>query len=366
MYIPSLAAQIHLMPHCFVLMPFASEFTDVYEHLIKGVVFSEGYEVSRADEARSSRNIMHDVIHGIISADLIVVDLTGSNPNVYYELGLAHAFRKSVVLLTQDIAEVPFDLRAYRVVTYSTHFARIEEAKAQLRALAVGARDGTISFGSPVSDFGAGTALPPEKNSLAIKHQVRLELADEGGSLDIAADLSEGMSGVTRVLSEFNRRLVALQPEVSSAAELISGPIKYDPPKLRQVVRGFASSIDQFAVWLRRENGEYRKALDLMTGALDQLFSPNVMELPESKEQLPAVLAVMAGIEQSATDARVHVISLAEALEVLPKVEKEFNHAKRGFAEELRSFVSNIDQTVSVMARTQSAGEQLLGNNSAA
>lgn len=353
------------MPLCFVLMPFASEFNDVYDHLIKAVVASEGFEVTRADEARSSRNIMHDVIHGITNADLVVVDLTGSNPNVYYELGLAHAFRKNVVLLTQDIDEVPFDLRAYRVVTYSTHFARIEEAKLQLRALAIGARDATVSFGSPVSDFGARAVYPTDSHFVATNHQTQIEVAEESGVLDIAADLSEGMTGATQVLSEFNERLANLQPEVNKVSDTISGPMKHDPHRLRQFVREFAASVDEFATWLKQANRQYRDALEMMTGALDQLFSPSVMELPDSKTQIPAVLDVIAGIEYSATDSRSHVISLVEVLEVLPKIEKEFNRAKRRFAEELRSFVSNIDQTVSVMARTRSVGEQVLGGESA-
>lgn len=52
-------------------------------------------------------------------AEVLLADLTGKNPNVFYELGLAHAARKPVVLITETLADVPFDLRAIRVIEYS-------------------------------------------------------------------------------------------------------------------------------------------------------------------------------------------------------------------------------------------------------
>jgi hypothetical protein len=54
----------------------------------------------------------------------MLADLTDKNPNVYYELGLAHAARKPVLLLTQDIEDVPFDLRGLRVITYAVQDPR--------------------------------------------------------------------------------------------------------------------------------------------------------------------------------------------------------------------------------------------------
>ena len=49
---------------------------------------------------------------------MMLADLTGKNANVLYELGLAHAIDKPVVLLSQSMDDVPFDLRALRVITY--------------------------------------------------------------------------------------------------------------------------------------------------------------------------------------------------------------------------------------------------------
>jgi len=94
---------------CFVLMPFAEQFDLVYntiEDALKGLMVC-----TRADDLRLGQPILERILQGIATADLIIVDLTGRNPNVFYELALAHTRTKEVLLLTQDIEDVPFDLR---------------------------------------------------------------------------------------------------------------------------------------------------------------------------------------------------------------------------------------------------------------
>ena len=141
------------MPNVFVLMPFDEEFDPVYKKFIKPVFEEAGFVVDRADDILSQQNILKDVLEGIHKSDLIVADLTGANPNVFYELGLAHALRKPVILITQSIEDVPFDLKSYRLLEYSTHFAKIEKARGQLLEYAKGSLAGNMPFGSPVTDF---------------------------------------------------------------------------------------------------------------------------------------------------------------------------------------------------------------------
>lgn len=140
-------------PLAFVLMPFDPEFEDIYSQLIVPALDDEGYEVRRADTRANQQNVMRDVIVGIDSAALIVADLTGANPNVFYELGIAHGLMKPTVLLAQSIDEMPFDLRSYRIIRYSVRFAEATRLRADLADVARGLQNGTLTFGSPVSDF---------------------------------------------------------------------------------------------------------------------------------------------------------------------------------------------------------------------
>ena len=143
-------------------MPFAAEFEDVYKYLISEGLESAGYIVKRADDIKSQSNIIGDIVKGITTSDLIVADLTGANPNVYYELGIAHALNKKVILITQEIDDLPFDLRSYRVIGYSVYFAKMNQAKKELSELANEAFNGRLPFGNPVKDFGNINRQPKE------------------------------------------------------------------------------------------------------------------------------------------------------------------------------------------------------------
>jgi hypothetical protein len=104
----------------FVIMPFAAAFDDVYELGIKASVEALGWECQRADEMIHNRDIMCQVCQGIRQALLVIADLTGQNANVFYELGMAHALEKDVILLAQDVGDVPFDLRPMNIIEYDT------------------------------------------------------------------------------------------------------------------------------------------------------------------------------------------------------------------------------------------------------
>jgi hypothetical protein len=95
-------------------------FDDVYELGIKASVEALGWECQRADEIIHNRDIMCQVCQGIRQARLIIADLTGQNANVFYELGMAHALEKDVILLAQDVGDVPFDLRPMNIIAYDT------------------------------------------------------------------------------------------------------------------------------------------------------------------------------------------------------------------------------------------------------
>ncbi len=101
-------------------MPFAKQFDSYYVKIFKPALTQEGYTVKRADDIFGPRPIMDDVRKSIKEADLILCEVTGRNPNVYYELGLAHAIGKSVILVSQFGEDIPFDVHHIRVIIYDT------------------------------------------------------------------------------------------------------------------------------------------------------------------------------------------------------------------------------------------------------
>src|SRR5215510_3429797 len=93
----------------FVLMPFHEDFRDIYELGIKQACIDAGAYCERVDEQIFHENILERVYNQIAKADIIVAEMTGKNANVFYETGYAHALNKRVILLTQNVEDIPFD-----------------------------------------------------------------------------------------------------------------------------------------------------------------------------------------------------------------------------------------------------------------
>ena len=102
----------------FVLMPFSVELRPVYEDHIKPTCQMAGLSCRRADDFFRVGQIMHDIWSAVFLSDWIIADCTGRNPNVFYEIGIAHTMGKRVILITQDENDVPFDIRHIRFFKY--------------------------------------------------------------------------------------------------------------------------------------------------------------------------------------------------------------------------------------------------------
>lgn len=99
-------------------MPFGSWFDDYYESIYVPAIESAGLTPRRADDLYRPSAIVNDIWTMTKEAAIILADLSGKNPNVFYELGLAHALTKPAILVTEAMEDVPFDLRSLRVIVY--------------------------------------------------------------------------------------------------------------------------------------------------------------------------------------------------------------------------------------------------------
>jgi hypothetical protein len=104
---------------CFVMQPFAPPLGDYYEKIFKPAIEKTKLQPVRADaDIFGTGKIIDQVWRGINNAKVLVAELTTRNPNVFYELGLAHALNKPVVLVSSNEPDVPFDLQHIRVIYY--------------------------------------------------------------------------------------------------------------------------------------------------------------------------------------------------------------------------------------------------------
>jgi hypothetical protein len=116
-------------------MPFAEDrdVQAVYRNHVKSVVEDRcGLRCERADDICGVHAVMQSVWESINRARLIIAEMTGRNANVFYELGIAHTLGKPVIMITQCIDDVPFDLRHLRCVAYEYKPGRIDKFQESL------------------------------------------------------------------------------------------------------------------------------------------------------------------------------------------------------------------------------------------
>lgn len=138
--------------YCFVLMPF-SDFNDiqsVYENHIKPIIENKcELRCERADDIHDISGVMQSVWESINRARIIIAEMTGKNQNVFYELGIAHTLGKPVIMITQSIDYIPFDLKHLRCIVYEYKPGKINKLEIALEKTVSRVLSSTFSSPSP-------------------------------------------------------------------------------------------------------------------------------------------------------------------------------------------------------------------------
>jgi hypothetical protein len=168
---------------CFVIAPIGDSGSDIRKRsdqilkfIIAPAAIACGYdEPIRADKIDESGFITNQVIQHLIEDAIVVADLTGENPNVFYELAVRHAFRKPVIQLMQVGQKPPFDVNGLRTVNIShTDLEIAESAKQQIIHHMTAIRKKPGNAESPVSvavDLAALKGGNPQQRELAQVHE---------------------------------------------------------------------------------------------------------------------------------------------------------------------------------------------------
>ena len=168
-----------ILPHAFVVMPFGIKegfdgliinFNAIYQDLIKPALVMAGFEPFRADEETTTGDILTDMFQELLLADLVIADLSIDNANVFYELGIRHAFKKrGIVHIQSGRAYMPFDIFNVRTIPYHTTEAGIpdpEFLEKDIQAIARVTRDtwatGVDAIHSPVFNLLTGLDEPDQ------------------------------------------------------------------------------------------------------------------------------------------------------------------------------------------------------------
>jgi len=219
---------------CFVIAPIGEADSDirkrsdqVFKHIIAPAVESLGFDPIRADQISEPGIITSQVIQYVVNSPLVVADLSGRNPNVFYELAIRHAIKKPLVQLIKKGEHIPFDVAGTRTIQFDIHdLDSVDEAKNELVNQIKSIESGKTEIDTPIS-----VALDlkflresgnPEQRSLADVVEAITEL--RSGILYIEKKLSDPASLVPpRYLDYLLTRLG--RPQISrdySIVELIA------------------------------------------------------------------------------------------------------------------------------------------------
>jgi hypothetical protein len=147
----------------FVLMPFAQEFDVVYQSAIRRPIeLIAKLGCRRADDIFAASGIVSVIAEALAKCSLVIADVTGRNPNVYYELGIAHSMGKKVIIVTQSRDDMPFDVQHIQNIKYSYSFDGIVDLGASL----LEALD-QLGASSPPPADGEGIAETPDDNEMS-------------------------------------------------------------------------------------------------------------------------------------------------------------------------------------------------------
>jgi hypothetical protein len=157
---------------CFVIAPIGDQDSEirkrsdqVLNYIIKPVTKRCGYKAERADEISEPGIITTQVIQRLLDADLVIADLTGRNPNVFYELAIRHAIKKPVVQIIRCNEPIPFDVSTTRTIHFDhQNLESVDKCKEELQKQIHSVEKDPAKVDSPISVTIDLKALRQSKN----------------------------------------------------------------------------------------------------------------------------------------------------------------------------------------------------------
>lgn len=143
---------------CFFISPIGEEGSEerersdkVIEYILKEALVEYDYTVTRADHMDEPGSITNQVIQKTTDSELVVADLTGHNPNVFYELAVRHATGKPYIQIIDSKESIPFDISDFRTVQYGLDVEEADSAIRQIAEQVSKLEKDDRDFGNPIS-----------------------------------------------------------------------------------------------------------------------------------------------------------------------------------------------------------------------
>lgn len=346
----------------FVIMPFQEEFFEMYEML--KMEFADNYEFTNAGEEGNQQNILRDIIEPIYQSDIVIADLTGLNPNVMYELGIAHTFNKKTIVITKDdLAQLPFDLKQYRAKDYSTHFKKFADLIEYLKVNMDGAVNGDVSYSNPVKDF--MTLAGINNGSCFCETPLNLEDNTDKGFLDFLAEIEENADALAKDIQTMTEEMENMSSGVSKSTNEIervqenggSGVASF----ARKESKKAAQYISDFALKLRVHNQTIESLWDKVENSTLGLLENQFATHDNNKQSLMDYLISLKGMKKAIIQSNISVEELKTSVEGNMGIERSMNQAIRFLIEDLSTYIENTQRIIASIDKIMAKSKFVVG-----
>jgi hypothetical protein len=151
-------------PQAFVIMQFTSPYNELYSEVVQPLCAEFGVDAVRADDTHGPGLIIADVTRQIDEARVVIAEITPANPNVYYEVGYAHARGRPTILIAERRVErLPFDVSGFRTLFYDNSIdgkRKVEEALRRHLKAVLAPSTGVSAGGAAVLPVATGLLVP--------------------------------------------------------------------------------------------------------------------------------------------------------------------------------------------------------------
>ena len=347
----------------FVIMPFQEEFFEMYEML--KMEFSDNYEFINAGDEGNQQNILRDIIEPIYQSDIIIADLTGLNPNVMYELGIAHTFNKKTIIITKDdLAQLPFDLKQYRAKDYSTHFKRFAELIDYLKVNMDGAINGTVLYSNPVKDFMALTGI--DNGNRFCDPPLDLEDNTDKGFLDFLAEIEEKADSLAKDIQTMTKEMEDMSSGVSKSTNEIKRVQKIGGSGVasfaRKESKKAAKYISDFAIKLRAHNQTIELLWDKVENNTLGLLENQYAAQDNNRQSLINYLISLKEMKKAIIKSNTSVEELKVSVNGNIGIERFMNQAIRFLIEDLSTYIDNTQRIAISIDKIIAKSQFVVGN----
>lgn len=347
----------------FVIMPFQDEFFESYEMLKKR--FSDNFVFSNAGEKDNQQNILADIIKPIFDADIILADLTGLNPNVMYELGIAHSLNKKTIIITRDnLNTLPFDLKQYRAKEYTTHFARFDELLSYLNKNFNGAMDGSVLFSNPVKDFFDKDNIDLQQ---VFKNHDKYEMipANDKGFIDFVAEIEEDTNNIVNNVNVIIMEINNMDNGINKCTKEIervkekggSGTANF----VRKQLKKAAEYISNFSKIIKERTDSIRSLWDKVENNALGLLENNFVEYPQNQQAIIEYLKSLNILKNSITKSNEGVSNMNKAALNNLGIQRNLNQSIKLLDIDLNSYITMSKNICTSIDKIIHKGELIVG-----